>query len=149
MGIDAGVWRRIKGSDSIDNDCDKNDLATGISLGAALLVIEAQPHWRSSRERRFIQANETAKQGRRRRQKLALITLVTLTILATGVAVYAFLLKREPDILHIDAEQQRQVALTHQLAAQTLSYADEQPDLALLLSLEANRRCIPFAPKSA
>ncbi len=38
-----------------------------------------------------------------------------------------------------ETEKQRQIALTRQLAAQSLNYAASQPDLALLLSLEAGQ----------
>ncbi len=64
-----------------------------------------------------------------RRTRLVGATAVAAIIIFAIVAVWeAFV-----------AERRRTVAVSRQLAAQALSYVEEQPDLALLLSLEANR----------
>lgn len=64
----------------------------------------------------------------RRTRLVGATAIATITIFALMAIWQAFV-----------AERRRTVALSRQLAAQALIYLDQQPDLALLLSLEANR----------
>ena len=77
----------------------------------------------------FIQASRTAA-SRRLRGTLSAVTVAL--VIASGLAVLAFLGRQE-------AQRQSQISLSRQLAAQSSSVFRETPDLGILLSLEAQR----------
>lgn len=82
---------------------------------------------------------ELAQERRRVRWlKLGLTVLVLLLIVMVGLAIYAFLQRFAAQKATVEAEQQARLATARQVAAQAQSrYV--RLDLALLLSLEANR----------
>jgi WD40 repeat protein len=67
-----------------------------------------------------------------RNTRTTALVLLTLLLGATSLAtVYAEMQRRE-------AEREREVAVSRQLSAQSLTRIDDRPDLALLLGIEAN-----------
>jgi WD40 repeat protein len=73
-----------------------------------------------------------------RRQRLVIIGVTFALIVAVGLAIFAFVLFQRSLRAEAQAKEQARIALSRQLAAQALASLDDQFDLALLLSLEAN-----------
>ncbi|MEJ2211711.1 MAG: WD40 repeat domain-containing protein [Anaerolineae bacterium] len=77
----------------------------------------------------FLRASAAAQRRRQIRTRAIVLTVFSIvTILAIVALVFA-----------VQARRQAQIALARQLASQAVSMMDDQYDLALLLSLEANR----------
>ena len=110
-------------------------LYRGQALTAARAVAQAQPLDMEPVEQEFLAASAQAEQAlaRLRTWRLVGATLAVFIIVLVSYLAVAAERARE------SADQQRQIALARQLAAQTLTHLDDQLDLALLLSLEANR----------
>jgi WD40 repeat protein len=118
---------------------DAADLGYGDSLielvRASQSYLEAEAaREAAARQRELEQAHALAAAQRERaetqarsnrRLRLAAVILSVLFILAVGAVLYGM--------------RQQQIAFSRQLAAQALAALQDQPDLALLLSLEANR----------
>ena len=104
-------------------------------------IEEEQREKETARQRELEQAQALAEEQQRRAEEQAraarrlrwlAVVLAGVFLLAVGAAVYARGQQHQ-------AEQQARLALSRQLAAQALDHLDDQFDLALLLSLEANR----------
>lgn len=118
---------------------DKNEgyLYWGARLAEADEWAETHPKDLRELEQAFLQASRMRRdqevQGAERQRRWIMLGLAAGLIVTFGLTVLYFLQWRQ-------AEEQRQVALSRQLAAQALAHQDDQFDLALLLSLEANNR---------
>jgi WD40 repeat protein/energy-coupling factor transporter ATP-binding protein EcfA2 len=83
-------------------------------------------------EREFLKASMAARQAIERRRKRVIIGLAAAFLVAVvlaGLAIFQWW----------RANEQAQVALSRQLAAESLAQMDNQPDLAFLMVIEANR----------
>lgn len=111
---------------------DESLLYRGARLAQALDWRERNETTLNELERKFLDASLTAQQAIERRRKRILIGLALgLTIALTLAGLALFQWRR--------ANKQAQIALSRQLAAESLALMGNRPDLALLLSVEANR----------
>jgi len=125
-------------------------------VGASRAAIdEAAREKEAARRRELAQARALAEEQAQRAEEQARATgrlrrvlagLAVMFLVAVVAAVFAGTQRSEAlqaqDVAESqrdEAERQRQIALSRQLAAQALNHVDDQLDLALLLSLEANR----------
>ena len=140
---------------------ERQFLQTSIKLrDQELLLAEAQ------RQRELAQAQALAEAEHQRaevqaraskRLRILAVGLMIMFFLAIGAAFFAFNQQQEAsyqaataetarDIAEreqVRAEQQARLALSRQLAAQAVSHLTDQPDLAILLNLEASRLTDP------
>ena len=72
-------------------------------------------------------------------RRLAAASLVLLTLLSLGLATVAYVRTRQAEAQRDVAIQRGLTNLSRQLAAQAVTHLDDHLDLALLLSVEANR----------
>jgi len=114
---------------------DSGSLYRGKTLKDALAWAGAHSSDVEPYELDFLTASQQAERVRIRTRNLTAIGLVITVLVA---AVMAFLAVTA-DRARQTAEQQRRLALSRQLAAQTTTQLGDRADLALLLSLEANR----------
>ncbi|MEV5237965.1 hypothetical protein AB0K89_02355 [Streptomyces cinnamoneus] len=97
-------------------------------------------------ERAFLDASialadseRTAAARRNRHLRLLSLCLAVLLVIVTGVGFVALRQRQEALDQRRDAEHQRQLTLSRQLASQALGLASSRPALAKLLSVEAFR----------
>ena len=126
LRLTARRWRDAK---------DIGSLYRGKTLKDALAWAGAHSSDVEPYELDFLTASQQAERVRIRTRNLTAIGLVITVLVA---AVMAFLAVAA-DRARQTAERQRRIALSRQLAAQTTTQLGGQADLALLLSLEANR----------
>ncbi len=105
------------------------------ALAEAFAWVATNPDDVEPYEHEFLQASQHADRIRARTRRLT-VAGVVMTVLVALAMVY---LAIRAEIARGEAERALQVALSRQLAAQSLIYSDQQLDLSLLLSLEANR----------
>jgi WD40 repeat protein len=119
------------------SDADKSGaLLTGLKLNRARGWLLERPHQLTAQERAFIQASiENAEVAERRKVRLrrnitggSIAAVVVLAVVA-GIALIAM----------NDATTQARIALSRQLASQSIADVDRHLDRALLFSLEADR----------
>ena len=114
---------------------DTGSLYRGKTLKEALAWADAHPSDVEPYEREFLATSQQAERARIRTRNLAVVGVVIAILVAVVMAFLAV----TADRARRTAEQQRRIALSRQLAAQTLTYLGDQLDLALPISLEANR----------
>jgi len=130
------------------HDADLNPLEREfVQASVALRDREAQEAERR-RQRELEQARRLAEEQRKRAEEQAqaaaqlrrrALWLGGALILATIAVIAALWLGRQAKSGQVEAERQSRIALSRQLAAQAINHLDDRLDLALLLSLEANR----------
>lgn len=121
---------------------DKSTVLRGSDLVAAekqLVAGSEKEPKPSTLQVQFIQASRLSA-NRRLRGILSAVTIALVT--TSGLAVLAFLGRQE-------AQVQSQISLSRQLAAQSLSVFEDAPDLAILLSLEAQRAYNTFEARNS
>jgi WD40 repeat protein len=74
-----------------------------------------------------------------RRQRFILIQMAVGFVISLALAILAYTLYLEAQRQTELAERKAQIALSRQLAAQSVAYSNDELDLALLLNLEAGR----------
>jgi WD40 repeat protein len=83
-------------------------------------------------EREFLDASLAARRAVERRRKMVIVGLAAGFIVAVVLAVFAIFQWRR-------ADEQAQLAVARQLAAESYAQMENRPDLGLLLGVEANR----------
>lgn len=111
---------------------DESLLYRGARLAQAIEWREKNENALNETEREFLDASVAGKRAIERRRRRVIIGLAAGFIIAVILAVLAL-------FQWWRANEQTQIALSRQLAATSLSVIDAQPELALLLSVEANR----------
>lgn len=111
---------------------DESLLYRGARLAQAVEWRERNEEALNEREREFLNASVAAQRAVERRRKRAIIGLAAGFVVALVLAALAL-------FQWWRANEQAQVALSRQLAAESLAQMDNQPDLAFLLAIEANR----------
>ncbi len=91
-------------------------------------------------ERKFLDASMAARQAIERRRKRVIIGLAAGLIFAVGLALLAL-------FQWWRANDQAELASARQLAAESYAQMENQPDLGLLLGVEANRIRASFVPR--
>ncbi len=125
---------------------DDGALLRGARLGETLEWRKASSAALNHVEREFLRASEGAEENelaaarrQTRRLRALAIGLAVLLVAAVGAAVVA---KRQTD----EADAQRRVASSRALASAALTAADDSPDVAMLIGLEAYRRVADAPP---
>ncbi len=113
-------------------DRDKSLLLRGLDLQGAERWLEHAREQAPTPTLLHSQYISASRKAATKRQHKTLIATALSLIIAITLAAVAYYQRNI-------AEDQRQIALARQLAAQAVSLSDQKPDLALLLSLEANR----------
>jgi WD40 repeat protein/energy-coupling factor transporter ATP-binding protein EcfA2 len=111
---------------------DESLLYRGARLAQAVEWRERNESALNELERNFLNASVAGQQAIERRRKRVIIGLAAGLLIALALAALAL-------FQWWRANEQTQIARSRQLAATSLSVIDAQPDLALLLSVEANR----------
>jgi WD40 repeat protein/energy-coupling factor transporter ATP-binding protein EcfA2 len=111
---------------------DESLLYRGARLAQAVEWRERNEMALNPLEREFLDASLAAQQLVERRRKRAIIGLAAGLIIAVALAALAVVQWRR-------ADEQAKIALSRQLVAQSLAFMENQPDLGLLLGIEANR----------
>ena len=114
---------------------DAGSLYRGKTLKDALAWADVHSSDVEPYEREFLATSQQAERARIRARNLTVVGLVGAVLIAAAMAFLAVTADRARQT----AERQRRIALSRQLAAQTVMQSSDRPDLALLLSLEANR----------
>lgn len=139
MAVAADAWET--------RDRDPGELARGGRLAAVTELASRRPEWLSVREDQWVassraaaeaaDADRRAREDRARRQNRRLrglrVAAVLLLTLAIGAAAVGLVSRNRADDARADAEIER-------LVAQSAAEIPTEPDLAILLALEANRR---------
>ncbi|MDT4897821.1 MAG: hypothetical protein QOH25_2898 [Acidobacteriota bacterium] len=111
---------------------DESLLYRGARLAQAVEWREQNEAALNEREREFLNASVAAQRAVERRRKRVIIGLAAGFILAVGLALLAL-------FQWWRANDQAKLALARQLAAESYAQMENQPDLGLLLGVEANR----------
>jgi WD40 repeat protein/energy-coupling factor transporter ATP-binding protein EcfA2 len=111
---------------------DESLLYRGARLAQAVEWRERNEDALNESEREFLNASLAARQAVERRRKRVIIGLAAGFILAIGLALLAL-------FQWWRANDQAKLALARQLAAESYAQMENQPDLGLLLGVEANR----------
>ncbi|HEX8921513.1 MAG TPA: TIR domain-containing protein [Pyrinomonadaceae bacterium] len=111
---------------------DESLLYRGARLAQAVEWRERNEDALNKEEREFLNASLAAQQAVERRRKKVLIGLAAGFILAVGLALLAL-------FQWWRANDQAKLATARQLAAESYAQMENQPDLGLLLGVEANR----------
>lgn len=111
---------------------DESLLYRGARLAQAVEWRERNERALNDLERGFLNASVAARQAIERRRKRIIIGLAAGLILAVGLALLAL-------FQWWSANYQAKLALARQLAAESYAQMENQPDLGLLLGVEANR----------
>ena len=114
---------------------DSGSLYRGKTLKDALAWADVHSSDVEPYELEFLTASQQAERARIRTRNLTAIGLVVAVLIAAVMAFLAVTAERARQT----AERQRRLALSRQLAAQTTTQLGDRADLAMLLSLEANR----------
>ncbi|MCB0166741.1 MAG: tetratricopeptide repeat protein [Anaerolineae bacterium] len=127
---------------------DERNLLHGTLLDEAKNWLDNRADDLSDGERSFIESSialqQREQQEQRRQQQRFIRTLMTGLTIAVAGLMLMMVLVGVAGFLYLQADAAANTALAQKLAAQALSLADSQPDLALLLGLEAER----IAPES-
>jgi len=121
---------------------DESYLYRGTRLAEAEKWVETHADDLNLLEREFLQTSIALRdrEERRRQKELDQVRrLVGVLILAMVAVIAAVWFGGQAESRRLEAKRQGRIVLSLQLAAQTLHHLDDQLDLALLLSLEANR----------
>jgi WD40 repeat protein len=121
------VWQR-EAETWASHDESPDLLLRGAVLGQAERWADTHPAEMTATERRFLKASQDARFRARRRLAAAILGAVTVMLVAIVIGYFG-----------LEARRQANIARARQLAANALNDADDRVDLALLLSLEANR----------
>lgn len=144
MDRDLHDWERAAETDK------PGALLTGLKLNRARSWLLERPHQLTTQERAFVRASidkaEADEQSKLRiRRRITQLSIASALLLAC-IALFAgwqwrnaVLAQKVAEDQTQIAENQRKIGLSRQLAAQAISFSDRQLDLALLLSLEANK----------
>jgi WD40 repeat protein len=111
---------------------DEGLLYRGARLAQAVEWRERNEDALNESEREFLNASRAAAQAVERRRRRIIIGLVAGFIFAVGLALLAL-------FQWWRANDQAKLALARQLAAESYAQMENQPDLGLLLGVEANR----------
>jgi WD40 repeat protein len=111
---------------------DESLLYRGARLAQAVEWREKNEGALNEMEREFLNQSVAQHKAAERRRRRVIIGLASGLVIAVALAVLAL-------FQWWRANEQTQIARSRQLAATSLSVIDAQPDLALLLSVEANR----------
>jgi WD40 repeat protein/serine/threonine protein kinase len=125
--------------------------ASYLASGARLVQFEAlaQRSPLTPRESRYVAASTAQARRNQRRAQVLMASLVILTLLAFAFAGVALNRQAAAGQARDRANQQAQVARSRALALTALSLQPTQPDLALLLSLEARQASNTFEARSS
>ena len=137
----AGDWETLRR--------DAGALYRGARLASAREWAAENSAHLSQIERAFLEASETAERGELvaakrglRRLRILALGLLGLTAVVAAVAMWAF-------DRRTDAKHQAQQATALALASSASAQLERQPDVALLLALEANRASERFEARTA
>ncbi|HUQ32201.1 MAG TPA: TIR domain-containing protein [Pyrinomonadaceae bacterium] len=111
---------------------DEGLLYRGVRLAQAVEWRERNEDALNNIEREFLNASAAAEQAKERKRKRFIIGLIAGFIFAVGLALLAL-------FQWWRANDQAELALARQLAAESYAQMENQPDLGLLLGVEANR----------
>ncbi|HJU54174.1 MAG TPA: TIR domain-containing protein, partial [Pyrinomonadaceae bacterium] len=111
---------------------DESLLYRGARLAQAVEWRERNEAALNELERQFLDASLAARRAIERRRKIFIIGLAAGFIVAVVLAVLAVIQWRR-------ADEQAQIAVARQLAAESYAQMENRPDLGLLLGVEANR----------
>ncbi|HEX8651154.1 MAG TPA: TIR domain-containing protein [Pyrinomonadaceae bacterium] len=111
---------------------DESLLYRGARLAQAVEWRERNESALNELEREFLDASMAAQRAVERRKKQAIIALAAGFVVAVALAVLAVIQWRR-------ADEQAQIAVARQLAAESYAQMENRPDLGLLLGVEANR----------
>jgi WD40 repeat protein len=126
----ANEWLRAEG--------DRSLLLRGRELKDAEVTLagpDREPRPTETQTRFVLESRKVL--GRRQRGAIAIVTVMLVVAASLGVA--ALLQRRQAIAARDRAEHQTRVARSQALAAQALSLERDQPDLAALLSLQAEK----------
>ncbi|MGB7925125.1 MAG: TIR domain-containing protein [Pyrinomonadaceae bacterium] len=111
---------------------DESLLYRGARLAQAVEWRERNEMALNELERKFLDASMAAQRAVERRKRQAIIALAAGLVVAVALAVLAVIQWRR-------ADEQAQIAVARQLAAESYAQMENRPDLGLLLGIEANR----------
>jgi WD40 repeat protein len=111
---------------------DESLLYRGARLAQAAEWRERNEGALNELEREFLDASMAAQRAVERRKRQAMIALAAGLVVAVALAILAVIQWRR-------ADEQAQIAVARQLAAESYAQMENRPDLGLLLGVEANR----------
>ena len=125
---------------------DKSILYSGTRLREAQKIAEEAPDRLKESASRFLEASALEEQRSKRTQQILAIIFSEIAIFAIVAAILATMFGGQLGISFIKEEEQANIALSRKLADESLT-DQNQPDLALLLSVQAYKTSPTFEAK--
>ena len=137
--VHAHTRLQVRAQEWQNNHQDASYLLSGTDLKAGetwLAQSAGQPVQPTPLQNQYLIA---CRQAATRRSRLVFTVLAVFAVVATGLAIYAFLQRNVANTQRDHAEQETRIASANLLATTAIDLKDSQLDLASLLSLESLR----------